>query len=92
MKLQENGKNIIMRGFVSFIFHICYYADQMRDSWIGGACSTHGNDEEYIRFLSRKSEGEETRWKTWLCVYRSLILTVTLRECRGLDVGLLRVR
>ena len=40
----------------------------MGDSWIGGTCSTHGKDEEYIQVLSRKSEGEETRWKTWLCI------------------------
>lgn len=68
MKFQEDGKYIIMRGFVSFTFHMYYQADKMRDSWIGGTCSTHGKDEEYIQVLSRKSEGEETRWKTWLCI------------------------
>jgi len=68
MKLQEDGKNIVMLGFVSFTFHIYNQADQMRDNWIGGTCSTHGKGEEYIQVLSRKSEGKETRWKTWLYI------------------------
>jgi len=51
-----------------FYFPHVLLVDQMRDSWIGGTCSTHGKDEEYIQVLSRKSEGEETRWKTWLCI------------------------
>lgn len=71
----------------------------MRDSWIGGACSTHGKDEEYIQVLSRKSEGEETRWKTG-CI-SEIDINVDLTEMswtglpwrtKWLNGGLLRVR
>jgi hypothetical protein len=46
----------------------------MKDNQIGEAYSTQGRDEEYIQACCRKSKGEETRWKTWLYVYRRIIL------------------
>ena len=68
MKPQEEGKNFVMRRFINFALHIYYQADKMKDIQIGGACSAQGRDEEYIQAFSRKPEGDETCWKTWLAI------------------------
>jgi hypothetical protein len=37
---------------------IIYYDDQIKKDEMGGACSTYGKDDKFIRSFSRKPEGK----------------------------------
>jgi hypothetical protein len=51
-------------GASYFILLPNYYADQIKDNKVGGACGTHGRGEECVQDFYGKAIRKETTWKT----------------------------
>jgi hypothetical protein len=38
--------------------------NQVKEDWMGGACSTNGEEEEHVQVIGGKAKGKETARKT----------------------------
>jgi hypothetical protein len=55
MKWQEAGEDYIMRNFRICKLHKIFLELEVKEDEMGGECSTHGRDEEFMQNLGRKT-------------------------------------
>jgi hypothetical protein len=53
-KWLEAGEDCIVRSFITFTLHQCYYGDKVKEDEIGGACGTGGKYEKCTQYFGWK--------------------------------------
>jgi hypothetical protein len=50
-KTLDAGENFIMTNFISYTLYQILLGKQMKNSYMGGAYSTRGNDDKYTQII-----------------------------------------